>query len=115
MIQYITVCRRCGGAQVPLNYTGDVVGPQCRCMHKPGDFVEIGRWVTPTTPHVFQQTTAPPKPKVLHGGFQRTHLNEMAERIRELLGDYAGRASWAEVLGVLEMLKLEVYEAGREG
>ena len=46
--------------------------------------------------------------------FPRQHLGEMGERIREVIYSYANRASVAEVMGVLEIVKLEVYEASRE-
>ena len=46
--------------------------------------------------------------------FQRSHLGKLAEELQEVIYTYANRASVAEVLGVLEIVKLEVYEASRE-
>lgn len=43
--------------------------------------------------------------------FQRAPLGEMAEQIREVIYAYANRVSLAEALGVLEIVKQEVYTA----
>jgi len=52
---------------------------------------------------------------VVHGPFQRAQLGNMAEEIRAVIYSYANRASVAEVLGVLEIVKHEVYRASVEG
>lgn len=46
--------------------------------------------------------------------FRRAHLGKMAEEIREVIYGYVDRASVAEVLGVLEIVKQEVYQAAFE-
>lgn len=48
---------------------------------------------------------------VTHAPFQRAQLGSMAEEIRNVIYSYANRASVAEVLGVLEIVKQEVYQA----
>lgn len=48
---------------------------------------------------------------VAHAPFQRAQLGSMAEEIRNVIYSYANRASVAEVLGVLEIVKQEVYQA----
>ncbi len=52
--------------------------------------------------------------KVVYGPFKRTHLNEMAEDVRDVLYKYVNRASVAEVLGILEIVKQEVYRSAFE-
>ena len=47
---------------------------------------------------------------IIHPPFQRHHLGEMAERIKEVIYEYADRVSVAEVLGILEIVKAEIYE-----
>jgi len=51
---------------------------------------------------------------VTHAPFKRAHLGKMAEEIREIIYSYVDRASVAEVLGVLEIVKQEVYQAAFE-
>ena len=53
--------------------------------------------------------------KVVHGPFKRAHLNEMAEEVRDVLYKYVNRASVAEVLGILEIVKQEVYQSAFDG
>jgi len=50
----------------------------------------------------------------LYVPFKRNHLNAMAAEIREIIYSYVDRASVAEVLGVLEIVKQEVYQAAFE-
>ena len=52
---------------------------------------------------------------ITHAPFQRAQLGSMAEEIREVIYSYANRASVAEVMGVLEIVKFEVYRASLEG
>lgn len=52
--------------------------------------------------------------EVVHGPFKRAHLNEMAEEVRDVLYKYVNRASVAEVLGILEIVKQEVYQSAFE-
>ena len=47
---------------------------------------------------------------IIHPPFQRHHLAEMAERIKDVIYEYADRVSVAEVLGILEIVKTEIYE-----
>lgn len=47
----------------------------------------------------------------LYVPFKRNHLNAMAAEIRETIYAYVNRASVAEVLGILEIVKQEVYQA----
>lgn len=50
----------------------------------------------------------------VYAPFKRNHLNEMAEEVRDVLYKYVNRASVAEVLGILEIVKQEVYQAAFE-
>jgi hypothetical protein len=51
---------------------------------------------------------------VVHAPFQRAHLGSMAEEIRAVIYTYANRASVAEVLGVLEIVKHEIHRSSLE-
>jgi hypothetical protein len=51
---------------------------------------------------------------VVHAPFQRAQLGNMAEEIRTVVYRYANRASVAEVLGVLEIVKQEIYRSSME-
>ena len=48
---------------------------------------------------------------VTHAPFQRAQLGSIAEEIRTVIYSYVNRASVAEVLGVLEILKQEIYRS----
>lgn len=43
--------------------------------------------------------------EVIHGAFQRQHLQELYDQLKEVIHTYDGRTSLAEVLGVLEIVK----------
>ena len=45
---------------------------------------------------------------IVHPPFQRHHLGDMAEQIKEVIYSYADRVSVAEVVGILEIVKAEV-------
>ena len=51
---------------------------------------------------------------ITHAPFKRAHLEKMAQDVRDALYKYANRASVAEVLGILEIVKQEVYESMKE-
>jgi len=46
--------------------------------------------------------------EVIHGMFQRQHLQELCDQLKEVIHTYDGRTSLAEVLGVLEIVKHEL-------
>lgn len=46
--------------------------------------------------------------EIIHGSFQRQHLQELHDQLKEVIYTYGGRASLAEVLGVLEIVKHEL-------
>ena len=45
---------------------------------------------------------------IVHPPFQRHHLGDMAEQIKEVIYSYADRVSVAEAIGILEIVKAEV-------
>lgn len=49
--------------------------------------------------------------EVIHAPFRRAHLNEMAEDIHAAMAKYANRVSLAEAIGILEIVKQEVYQS----
>lgn len=49
-------------------------------------------------------------PKVIQGKFYRQHLDELQEEIEDLLQKYEGRISIAEVLGMIEAIKLDIWD-----
>lgn len=46
---------------------------------------------------------------VTHAPFKREHLGSMADEIKAVIYTYVDRVSVAEVLGVLEIVKHEIY------
>ena len=46
--------------------------------------------------------------EIIHGSFQRQHLQELCDQIKEVIHTHDGRTSLAEVLGVLEIVKHEL-------
>ena len=46
--------------------------------------------------------------EIIHGSFQRQHLQELCDQLKEVIHTYEGRTSLAEVLGVLEIIKHEL-------
>jgi hypothetical protein len=44
------------------------------------------------------------------GGFKRQHLDEMVDKILDLVYEYAGRVSVAEAVGVLEICKHQIID-----
>lgn len=51
---------------------------------------------------------------VIAAPFKRAHLGALAEEIRQAIYRQASRMSVAEVLGVLEIVKQEIYENQRD-
>lgn len=54
--------------------------------------------------------------RVFPGNGQKGHelANEMANRLNDVIYDYAGRVPLATALGVIEIVKIELLEAASE-
>jgi|GEM_PF-6262290 len=76
-------CPRCSGQKIPSTYVGDVFGAVCWCPLA--------------------------VPTVIHAPFRREHCGSMADEILAVVYTYAGRVGLAEALGVLEIVKQELY------
>lgn len=48
---------------------------------------------------------------ITHAPFKREHLGSMADEIKAVIYTYVDRVSVAEVIGVLEIVKHEIYNA----
>lgn len=51
---------------------------------------------------------------VTHVPFRREHLAEMADRLKEVIYSYSDRVSVAEAIGILEIVKAEIFTAEQE-
>jgi hypothetical protein len=56
----------------------------------------------------------PKQPNVVPGGFKKSALTTLQKTIKREVLEYAGRISLAEAIGVLEIVKHDLIEEGRE-